>query len=65
MEIALMNRFSEEKMPAALSNKDGPSSEVSFTSPNIIYKKTIENHYLGYTDVRHVDTISLKNLENF
>lgn len=34
-EIIFMNRFSDEKIPAALSNKDAPCSEFSFTSPNI------------------------------
>lgn len=37
-EIILINRFIEENIPAALSNKDGPCSESSCLFPNIICK---------------------------
>ena len=34
--MAFMKRFNEEKMPTALSNKDGPCPDFSSTSPYII-----------------------------
>jgi hypothetical protein len=37
-EMIFMNRFREEKMLAALVNKDGPCSDFSSTFPNIICK---------------------------
>lgn len=36
LEIAFMNRFSDENIPAALTKNDGPFSDFSATSPNII-----------------------------
>ena len=35
-EMAFMKRFNEEKMPTALSMKDGPCPDFSSTSSNII-----------------------------
>lgn len=44
--MAFMKRFIEEKMPAALLNKDGPCSDFSSTFPNIIciHKQNIVCH---------------------
>lgn len=36
LEIAFMNLFSDENIPAALTKNDGPFSDFSATSPNII-----------------------------
>lgn len=37
-EMTFMNRFSEEKMPAAWSNKDAPFSSWFPIPPNIIWR---------------------------
>lgn len=54
-EMILMNRFREEKMPAAWVNKDGPCSDFSSTFPNIICK----NQYAIFTCIAILRTYTL------
>jgi hypothetical protein len=54
-EMIFMNRFIEEKMPAALVNKDGPCSEFSSTFPNIICK----NQHTTFTYIAVLRTYTL------
>lgn len=52
--MTFMNRFTEEKMPAALSNNDGPFSEFSSTPPYIICKIIQQNlKWQNSIDKRH------------